>query len=63
MFPHDGSCATLEEWFDPRRMEDGYVPSGFKGYGVKTRAVKGHPFGLELSSDDKNALIAFLRTI
>ena len=63
MFPHDGSCATLEDWFDPRRMEDGYVPSGFKGYGVKTRAVKGHPFGLELSSDDKNALIAFLRTI
>jgi len=63
MFPHDGSCATLEDWFDPRRMEDDYVPSGFKGYGVKTRAVKGHPFGLKLSSDDKSALIAFLRTI
>jgi hypothetical protein len=44
-------------------MEDDYVPSGFKGYGVKTRAVTGHPFGLKLSSDDKSALIAFLRTI
>jgi hypothetical protein len=20
MFPHDGSCATLEDWFDPRRL-------------------------------------------
>jgi hypothetical protein len=63
MFPHDGSCATLEDWFDPRRLQDDYVPSGFKGYGVKTRALKGHPFGLKLSSGDKTALIAFLRTI
>jgi hypothetical protein len=63
MFPHDGSCATLEDWFDRRRLRDDYVPSGFKGYGVETRPVKGHPFGLNLSPDDKSALIAFLRTI
>ena len=60
---HSGSVATLEDWFDPNRLRDDYVPTGFKGYGVKTRAVKGHQFGLQLPSDDKNALIAFLKTL
>jgi hypothetical protein len=64
MFPHDGSCATLEDWFDPRRLRDDYVPTGFLGpHGAKTRAVKGHTFGLSLSSDDRTALIAFLKTL
>jgi hypothetical protein len=63
MFPHDGSCATLEDWFDPRRLRDDYVPTGFKGYQVERRAVPGHEFGLKLSPDDKLALIAFLKTL
>jgi hypothetical protein len=63
MFPHDGSCATLEDWFNPRRLKDGYVPTGFIGYGVQARAVPGHRFGLDLSPDDKKALLAFLRTL
>lgn len=63
MFEHNGSVATLEDWFDPARLRDDYVPTGFKGYGVKTRAVKGHEFGLKLSADDKKALIAFLKTL
>ena len=54
---------TLEDWFNPARLRDDYVPSGFIGYGVKTRAVKGHEFGLTLSAEDKKALIAFLRTL
>ena len=62
-FEHSGSVATLEDWFDPRRLRDDYVPTGFKGFGVTTRAVKGHPFGLSLSSDDRTALIAFLKTL
>jgi hypothetical protein len=62
-FEHNGSVATLEDWFDERRLSDDYVPSGFVGYGVKTRAVPGHQFGLKLSADDKKALIAFLKTI
>ncbi len=62
-FEHNGSVATLEDWFDPRRLRDDYVPTGFRGYGVKTRAVKGHEFGLRLSADAKSALIAFLRTL
>ncbi len=63
MFGHSGWCATLEDWFDPRRTRDDYVPTGFKPYGAKTYAVKGHPFGLNLSADDKRALIAFLKTL
>jgi hypothetical protein len=62
-FEHNGSVATLEDWFDPARLSEDYVPTGFKGYGVKTRAVKGHEFGLHLSTEDKQALIAFLRTL
>ena len=63
MFGHSGWCATLEDWFDPNRVRDDYVPTGFKPYGVKTYAVKGHPFGLDLSAEDKRALIAFLKTL
>jgi hypothetical protein len=62
-FSHDGSVTTLEEWFDPARLRDDYVPSGFKGFEVTHRAVPGHEFGLKLSSEDKAALIAFLRTL
>src|SRR5436305_415838 len=60
---HNGSVATLEDWFDDRRLRDDYVPTGFKGYGVATRAVKGHPFGLKLPETDKRALVAFLKTL
>jgi hypothetical protein len=62
-FGHGGWVATLEDWFDARRLRDDYVPTGYKGYGVKTRAVKGHEFGLELSEADRKALIAFLKTL
>jgi len=62
-FEHNGSVATLEDWFDRRRLRSDYIPTGYKGYGVTTRAVPGHPFGLTLSADDKAALIAFLKTL
>jgi hypothetical protein len=62
-FEHNGSVATLEDWFDPKRLSDDYVPTGHIGYGFKTRPVKGHEFGLDLSAEDKRALIAFLRTL
>jgi CxxC motif-containing protein (DUF1111 family) len=62
-FEHNGSVATLEDWFDPRRLREDYVPTGFRGADVKTRAVKGHPSGLDLSASDKKALIAFLKTL
>ena len=46
-FQHGGAVGTLEEWFDPARLD----------------RVPGHPFGLELSADDRRALIAFLKTL
>jgi hypothetical protein len=62
-FGHDGSVTTLEEWFDPARLREDFVPSGFKGYEVTRRAVPGHPFGLNLTGDQRAALIAFLKTL
>ena len=62
-FEHNGSVATLEDWFDPRRMSEDYIPTGFRVAGVKCRAVKGHPFGLDLSLQDRRALITFLKTL
>ena len=63
-FEHNGSVATLEDWFDERRLRDDYVPTGWKGPpGTATRAVKGHEYGLDLPARDKKALIAFLKTL
>ena len=62
-FEHNGSVATLEDWFDPNRLRDDYVPTGFVGYGRKFRAVRGHKFGLDLSTDDRKALVAYLKTL
>ena len=62
-FEHNGSVATLEDWFDPRRIKANYVPTGFRGSGVKTRAVPGHEYGLQLNDEERKALIAFLKTL
>ena len=62
-FEHNGSVATLEDWFDAHRLLDDYVPTGYRGYGAQTRPVKGHEFGLKLTAEDKKSLIAFLKTL
>jgi hypothetical protein len=62
-FGHSGDVATLEDWFDPRRTNNSYIPTAFKGFGVRSRAVKGHRYGLDLSKEDRRALIAFLKTL
>jgi hypothetical protein len=59
---HDGSVASLEEMFDPDRLKDTHVPGGWILPGVKTRAIKGHEFGLKLLAEERQALIAFLKT-
>lgn len=46
-FQHSGAVRTLEKWFEPARLS----------------TVPGHPFGLDLSPEDRRALIAFLRTL
>ena len=63
-FEHNGSVAVLEDWFNPKRLEDRYVPTGWKGpQGTTSRAVLGHEFGLDLSVDERSALIAYLKTL
>lgn len=57
------ALTTLEEWFDPARLSQDFVPSGFVGYRVTQRAVPGHEFGLRLNAEDKAALIFFLKTL
>jgi hypothetical protein len=60
---HDGSVASLEEMFDPRRREETHMPGGFRPLGTTTRAIEGHPFGLGLTPEEKEQLIAFLKTL
>ena len=60
---HDGSVASLEEMFDPDRLNDSHLPGGYSPPGVQNNAIKGHEFGLRLSNADRTALIAFLRTL
>ena len=63
LIEHSGSIASLEEWFDRKRLRSDYVPSGWKMPGAERRAVTGHEFGLDLAAADKQALIAFLKTL
>lgn len=59
-FGHGGQAATLEEWFDPARLDRNYVPKGFHmGQGP----IEGHEKGLDLSTTEKQDLIAFLKTL
>jgi hypothetical protein len=62
-FGHSGPVASLEDWFDPARLRNDYIPTGFKGAGERPRPVPGHRFGLSLSDEDRRALVAFLRTL
>jgi Di-haem oxidoreductase, putative peroxidase len=59
-FSHSGQAATLEEWFDPARLRNDYVARGFH---LGPGPIQGHEFGLKLSADDRQALIAFLKTL
>jgi mono/diheme cytochrome c family protein len=60
---HDGSAGSLEEMFDPDRLLDTHEPKGFTPPGVPQRAIRGHEFGLKLPPDEREQLIAFLRTL
>jgi Di-haem oxidoreductase, putative peroxidase len=57
---HAGQAETLEEWFDPARLTDDYVPKGFH---LGPGPIEGHEKGLDLSPEDRKALIAFLKTL
>jgi hypothetical protein len=49
--------------FDKRRLKSDYVPTGYKPASVKTMAVTGHKYGLELNETDREALIAFIKSL
>lgn len=59
-FGHGGQAETLEEWLDPARLKDDYVPQGFH---LGPGPIQGHEFGLRLAPADKQALITFLKTL
>jgi hypothetical protein len=60
---HDGSVASLEEMFDPDRLNETHRPGGWRPLGSQTHAIKGHEFGLRLDPIERKQLIAFLRTL
>ncbi len=48
---------------DPNLAMNTRRGTGFKPFDATTFAVKGYPFGLSLSPEDRKALIAFLKTL
>ncbi len=60
VFGHEGQAASLEEWFDPARLQRDYLPEGFH---LAPGPIEGHEFGLKLPIADRRALIAFLKTL
>ena len=61
-FEHNGSVATLEDWFDPARLRDDYVPTGFdrlrrenarsQGTSVRPESVGGRSRGADRVPQD-----------
>jgi mono/diheme cytochrome c family protein len=60
---HDGAVGSLEEMFDPARLEDDHVRGGFAPVGAESGAIVGHEYGLDLTPAERTQLIAFLRTL
>src|SRR5262249_48600472 len=50
MFPHDGSCATLEDWFDPNRLKDDAIYRFFGLESVNCLDFQFFPISIEYST-------------
>jgi hypothetical protein len=61
-FLHDGSIGSLEELFDPARLDAKFRSSNWSPL-TPAHAVEGHRFGLNLKPVDRAALIAYLKTL
>jgi hypothetical protein len=61
-FLHDGSIGSLDEMFDPARLQPDFHSSNWKAT-TPAHAVQGHPFGLGLSAADRVALVKFLKSL
>jgi hypothetical protein len=55
---HDASIPDLATFFDPTRLE-----ATFSGGRLGAGPVRGHLFGLDLSSNDRASLVAYLSTL
>jgi hypothetical protein len=60
---HDGAVGSLEELFDPHRLQSDHVRGGFAPIGAESGAIPGHEYGLDLTPEERTQLIAFLRTL
>jgi mono/diheme cytochrome c family protein len=54
---HDGSLAALDDLFNPARLMDTYT-----GGAREPGPVNGHIYGMDLSYEEQQALLAFLRS-
>jgi len=59
-FGHEGQAASLEEWFDPARLNSDYVPKGFH---LAPGPIQGHEFGIRIPAADRSVLVAFVKTL
>jgi Cytochrome c len=55
---HDGALTGLDALLDPARLDDTY-----QGGARRAGPVRGHVFGLDLSADDRAALLAYVRSL
>ena len=60
---HDGSITSLEELLSSERLEEDFKRTGYNPTWNFNDQVEGHPFGLEISAEDKQALIAYLNSL
>jgi hypothetical protein len=61
-FLHDCAIGSLEEMFNSARLTPDFRSSNWSSL-TPSHPVKGHIYGLDLSPEDRAALIAFLRTL
>ncbi len=63
-FLHDGALATLEELFETDRLAPSFVATGTPSEAdVAGVGVTGHLWGTNLSAEDKQDLVEFLKTL
>lgn len=60
---HDGALTSLEMMFDPARLDPSFQAPGIPQPRRKKGAGAGHNFGMGLPPEDREALIAFLKSL
>jgi cytochrome c peroxidase len=64
LYLHDGSLTALEQLFDPSRLDRSYTPPGIPPERqTRGAGVPGHEFGMRLAPEEREALVAFLKSL